>query len=270
MSDPTVSTSLESARRLIVTKQHLAGKWPTGSASEAILSVIRDIGYVQLDPINVVAPSHVIALWSRVGKFPLSDLDRLLWDEKKVFEHRSHAASIVLTEDYPLYYSMMRRYPESLSKSWGGWRARARKFLSEHGELRKKVLKELQKGPRRLSQFEDHDRNKKSADGWSSGSDVATMLFHLQMRGEVMVAGHEGNQKVWDLSERFLPNWVEKKELGEEEVEAAGAERTIRALGIASPSEINTYLLRGQYHHLKDVLERLCGESTIHRVYVEG
>jgi uncharacterized protein YcaQ len=232
--------------------------------------VIRDIGYVQLDPINVVAPSHVIALWSRVGKFRLSNLDRLLWDEKKVFEHRSHAASIVLMEDYPLYYSMMRRYPESLSKSWGGWRAKARKFLAEHGELRKKVLTELQKGPRRLSQFEDHDRNKKSADGWSSGSDVAMMLFHLQMRGEVMVAGHEGNQKVWDLSERFLPNWVERKELGEEEVETAGAERTIRALGMASPSEINTYLLRGQYHHLKDVLERLCGESTIHRVHVEG
>jgi uncharacterized protein YcaQ len=114
LSKAAISTSLESARRLAVTKQHLAGKLPTGSAREAILSVIRDLGYVQWDPISVVAPSHVIALWSRVGNFRLSELDRLLWDEKKLFEHWSHAASIVLTEDYPLFYSMMRRYPESL------------------------------------------------------------------------------------------------------------------------------------------------------------
>jgi len=139
---------LESARRLIVTKQRLAGKLPRGSAREAILSVIRDLGFVQWDPINVVAPSHVLALWSRVGNFRPSDLDRLLREEKKVFEHWSHSASIVLTEDYPLHLSLMRRYPESLSKSWGGWRARARKFLAEHTELRKEVLRELQKGPR--------------------------------------------------------------------------------------------------------------------------
>jgi len=126
LAEPAISTSLESARRLAVTKQHLAGKLPTGSAREAILSVIRDLGYVQLDPINTVAPSHVLVLWSRVGDFQLSDLDRLLWDEKKVFEHWSHAASIVLTEDYPLHYSLMRQYPESLSKSWGGWKAKAR------------------------------------------------------------------------------------------------------------------------------------------------
>ena len=100
LSEAAISTSLELARRLAVTKQHLAGK-TTGSAVDAILSVIRDLGYVQLDPIITVAPSHVLVLWSRVGNFRSSDLDRLLWDEKKIFEHWSHAASIVLTEDYP-------------------------------------------------------------------------------------------------------------------------------------------------------------------------
>src|SRR3989454_10319845 len=145
MSETAISTSLESARRLAVTKQHLAGKPPTGSTRGAILSVIRDLGYVQLDPINTVAPSHLLVLWSRVGNFRASDLDRLLWDEKKLFEHWSHAASIVLTEDYPLFYSLMRRYPESLSKSWGGWKARARKWLADSKGVRKKILSELTK-----------------------------------------------------------------------------------------------------------------------------
>lgn len=232
--------------------------------------MIRDLGYVQFDPVSVVAPSHVIVLWSRVANFRLSDLDRLLWDEKRLFEHWAHAASIVLTEDYPLYYSMMRRYPESLSKSWGGWKARARKWLAEHEDLRKTILRELRKGPLRLSEFEDHVRTKRSADGWTSGSDVSTTLFHLQMRGEVMVVGREGNQKIWGLSEKFLPRWVERKELAEQEVEREGAQRTIRALGTASPSEINLYFLRGRYLNLKKALESLQEESTIHRVHVTG
>ena len=101
MSEAAVSTSLESARRLAVTKQHLAAKLTIGSTQDAILSVIRDLGYVQLDPVNVVAPSHLITLWSRVGNFRTSDLDRLLWDDKKLFEHWSHAASIVLTDRLP-------------------------------------------------------------------------------------------------------------------------------------------------------------------------
>jgi len=246
------------------------GKVPTGPATEMIVSVIRDLGFVQWDPVDVVAPSHLITLWSRVGKFRMSDLDRLLWDDKKLFEHWSHAASIVLTEDYPLFYSLMKRYPESLSKSWGGWKARARKWLAENKGLRKKILNELGKGPLRLSEFEDHARGKRSADGWTSGSDVSTALFHMQMSGDVMVVGHEGRQNIWGLSETFLPSWVARNELPEQEVEREGAERTIRALGTASPSEINRYFLRGRYLDLKKALERLEEESIIHRIRITG
>ncbi len=96
----TISTSLEAARRLAVTKQHLAGSLPPGATRERILSVVQDQCYVQWDPIDVVAPSHVIALWSRVGNFRPSALDGLLWDERKLFLH-GNQASIVLTEDYP-------------------------------------------------------------------------------------------------------------------------------------------------------------------------
>jgi len=270
VSEAAISTTLERARRLTVTKQRLAGKLPTGPAREAILTVIRDLGFVQWDPVNVVAPSHVLTLWSRIGNFRLSDLDRLLWDEKKLFEHWSHAASIVLIEDYPLFYSMMRRYPESLSKSWGRWRERARTWLPQHAELRKAILRQMKKGPLRLSEFEDHVRTKGQADGWGFGSDVSTMLFHLQMSGEVIIVGHEGNQNIWGLSETFLPSSVERKHLSEDEVERAGAERTIRALGTASPSEINRYFLRGRYLNLKDALNTLQDESTIHRVHITG
>ncbi len=265
-SKATISTSLKAARRLAVTKQHLAGSLPARATRERILSVVRDLCYVQWDPIDAVAPSHVIALWSRLGNFRPSDLDGLLWDERKLFLH-GNPASIVLAEDYPLYYSLMRRYPESISDSWGTWKRSARKILAEHPELGKKILSELKKGPLELSQFQDYVPVK-SPDGWTRGSDVANMLFHLQMRGEVMIVGHRGNQNVWGVSEKFLPAWVEGKELTEQEFEREAARRAIRALGTASPREIFFYFPRARYLNLKKNLEGLEEESKIHRVQV--
>ena len=262
-------SSASAVRRLAVTKQHLAGELPARATKEHILSIVRDLAYVQWDPINIVAPSHVVSLWSRLGNFRLADLDRLLWNDKKVFEHWTPIASIVLTEDYPLFYSVMRRYPESLSGSWRAHAVRAKKFLAEHVQLRKKVLNELKKGPLQLNQFEDYVRTKRNADGWTTGSDVSHMLFHLLMSGDVMVVGHQGYQNIWGLSEDFLPDWVEKKELPEEEFERQASQRAIRALGTATPSEINYYFVRGRYQNLKKTLARLQEESAIHLMKVE-
>jgi len=92
------------------------------------------------------------------------------------------------------------------------------------------------------------------------------MLFHLYFKGEVMVVGRVGKQKIYDLSERFLPSWVPKKELSEEEIEYEAVQRSIKALGTATESEIKWYFLRGRYRNLKDTLKRLQADSKIHPV----
>jgi len=268
LSEKAVSTSLESVRRLAVTKQHLAGNVPRKPTREHILSVVRDLCYVQWDPIDAVAPSHVISFWSRIGNFRLSDLDGLLWETKELFLHWTPIASIVLMEDYPIYASMMKRYPESLSDSWGGQKKRARAFLAAHADLRRGILSELKKGPLGLSEFKDYIRTQRSTDGWSSGSDVSAMLFHLLMSGEVMIVGHRGHQNLWGLSEEFLPPWVKRQELTEEEFECEAAQRAIRALGTATPREIHLYFPRGRYLNLKKTLGQLQDASAIHRVHV--
>jgi uncharacterized protein YcaQ len=225
---------------------------------------------VQWDPVTTVAPSHILSIWSRLGSFRVEDLDALMWKEKKVFEHWTPIASLVLTEDYPLFQSLMKRYPGSLTGSWRSHEVRARKFLAGHGELRKRMLADLRKGPLLLGQFRDYVRGEKSPDGWTPGSDVARMIFHLSMKGEAMVVGHEGNQNLWGLPEDFLPDWVLKTELPEEEYERQAAQRAIRALGTGSPREINYYFPRGRYRDLKGTLSRLEEESAIHHVAVDG
>ena len=270
MSREPLTASLESVRRLVVTKQHLAGKRPSRFTSESLLSVVRDLGYVQWDPVSIVAPSHLLTLWARLGEFRPSVLEKLLWHDKTLFEHWTPMASLVLTEDYPLYLSLMRRYPESLTRSWGNHRERAKKFLAQHSDLRRKILRELKKGPRSIGQFEDHHHTKRNEGEWGSASDVSLMLFHLLMSGDVMVVGHEGNQNLWGLSDEFLPSWVERTELSEEDAEREAAQRAIRALGAASPPEITYYFVRGRYDHLRRTLAQLEDESAIHRVAVEG
>jgi len=265
----TISASAEAVRRLAVTKQHLAGPLPRRATRECILSVVRDLAYVQWDPVNIVAPSHIISLWSRIGDFRVSDLDRLLWGEKKLFEHWTPMASIVLTEDYPVYSSLMKRYPESLTSSWGNHRERAKEFLSRHAGLRKSMLAQLKKKRLQSSQFREYVRTKRNDDGWTPGSDVSQMIFHLHMKGEVMVVGHQGNQNVWGLSEEFLPKWVDRDPLSEEEFERQAAQRAIRALGAATSGEILYYFVRGRYQSLKKTLAELEGESEIRRVTVD-
>ena len=96
------------------------------------------------------------------------------------------------------------------------------------------------------------------------------MLYHLLMRGEVMVAGHRGNQNLWALTEKFLPSWVNRRRLTEEEFDSEAAQRAIRALGVASQREVHLYFPRGRYTNPRKTLKRLEDESAIHRVQVEG
>ncbi len=265
-----ISTTLENIRRLAVTKQHLAGTLPSKRDADSILGVARGIGCIQLDPINAVAPSHLLVLWSRIGNFEMSELDKLLWRDKKLFEYWAHQASIVLMEDYPLYYQMMAGFPETFPKPWGpAWQKRVERWYHANSDLRDYVLKELElRGPLFLRQFDDKSRVRRRRSGWGSGGKLDRMLFQLFFRGEVMVAGRQGNQKLWDLSDRFLPDWVSKKELTQDELEYQAVQRSLKALGVASASEISFHFLRGRYRKLKATLTLLEEESKICEVDV--
>ena len=270
MSTAPIEASVEAVRRLAVTKQGLSGSLPPRVEPETLLSVVRNQAFVQWDPVTTVAPSHLLSFWARVGNFRPQLLERLLWEDKTLFLHWTPMASLVLTEDYPLYLSLMRRYPESLSKSWGNHREKAKRFLARNGALRRRILAALKAGPRTTSDFKEHRRTKRDEGDWQPASDVAEMLFHLLMSGDLMVVGHRGAQNLWGLSSEFLPSWVDRTELSEGDEERAAAQRAIRALGTATPREITLYFPRGRYANLPAVLRSLESESEICRITVEG
>jgi uncharacterized protein YcaQ len=166
-------------------------------------------------------------------------------------------------EDYPLYYSLMRRHPGVLASQGTVWRQRIDKWLSANTRLRDHILSELRKkGPLLSRQFEDKTRVKGSL-GWGSWGNVSRMMFHLFLMGEVMVVGREGKQKLYGLSEDFLPSWVSKKKLSAEEVEYLAVQRSLRALGIANSSEISWHFLRKRYPNLKATMKQLVADERI-------
>src|SRR4051812_48547787 len=107
MMSRTISPT--TARRLAITRQRLAGEYPEKGPG-GMLDVIRDLGCLQLDPISAVSRSHTLVLWSRLGNYKLADLDTLLWQDRHLFEYWAHAASIVLSEDYPIHQMKMRTH----------------------------------------------------------------------------------------------------------------------------------------------------------------
>src|SRR5712692_7073125 len=94
---------------MAVTRQRLAGPAAAPDAA-GIMDVLGDIRCLQLDPTSAVARSHLLVLWSRLGVYDTTQLDSLLWQERRLFEYWAHAASIVMTEDYALHARRMRDY----------------------------------------------------------------------------------------------------------------------------------------------------------------
>src|SRR5205823_14186431 len=125
-----------------------------------IRHLVEDLGCIQLDPISVVARSHLLVLWSRLGAFDRTDLDALLWEDRSLFEYWAHAASIVATQDYPIHRYPMRTFltgDSIFERRYRGW-------LETNRALVRHVIGRLRReGPLRTRDLED-----RSVIGWRS------------------------------------------------------------------------------------------------------
>jgi len=255
------------ARRLALTKQRLAGPRPAPGTA-GLLEVARDLGCVQLDPISAVDRSHRLVWRARVGSFEAAHLDQVVWQERRMFEYWAHCASLVLTEDFPLHHLMMRQYPGRR----GDWAANTRAWIKQNDKLRRYLLREIRRNgplPSRLLEEDGLDPNEWVSTGWTSGRNVSRMLDFLQMQGRIMVAGRAGGQKLWDLTERVLPAWTPRDRLSEREITRRAAERSLRALGVATRQHISRHFLRGRYTDLPRALADLEKAGRVQRLRVQ-
>lgn len=251
--------STDTARRLAITKQYLTPH------SANLLDVIRGLGCVQLDPIRAVERTHWLVLWSRLGEFDRADFETVMWQDRSLFEYWAHAASIVLTEDYPVHAWEMNHWRDPQGKS--AWAKRQREMITQHADLRSHILDRIRtEGPLASREFKDERKGDINYNGWSSGRIVPRMFDHLWSAGYLLPAGREGNQRVWDLTERVLPDWTPQGTWTDTQITTYAAQKAIKALGIATSKQIKQHYTRGRYPNLTQVLKQLEKDGIIQQV----
>ncbi len=203
------------ARRIAVRAQALDG------SAVGIHELVRRLGFLQMDPIAVVARPEHLVLYSRLGRIDATELDRLIWTERALLEW---SAFIWPIEDLPLVRARMRA-----ERASAGLRSRA--FLADNARLRRQILRKLDRhGPlpsRELTAGLNADAPRHP--WWGGAGQARFMLELLELYGHIAVAGRRGNQRLWDLAERVYPEsevvpWREAKRLLEE--------KRRRALGV--------------------------------------
>jgi uncharacterized protein len=205
---------VEEARRIAMRAQGLDG------TASGVLETVRRLGFLQLDPISVVAPPQHLVLWSRLGPFDTAELDRLLWEERKLVEWR---AFLYPSEDLPILKAFMRRRDRPMDR-------RVIEWIKARAAYRRHVLKELrERGPLLSRDIADAPSHKREDHRWWGQRQMGLMLELLAARGEVAVVGRQGKQRVWDLAERWYP---ETETLPLPKARRLYEEKRFRALGV--------------------------------------
>jgi uncharacterized protein len=204
------------ARRIAVRSQLLDG------SANGILETVRRLGFLQIDPIATVATPQQLVLWSRLGPYDSADLDRLLWEERKLIEW---GAFIWPIEDLPLIRARMRR-----RRGKHTYEQRGNEFLKQNARFRRYVMRELEeRGPLLSRDLEAELMRPGDPSAWWGTRQVTLMLELLHGRGHVAVAGRRGGQRLWDLGERWYP---ETETVSLAEANRRFAEKRFRALGV--------------------------------------
>jgi uncharacterized protein YcaQ len=236
------SLSIQQARKLVLLSQKLPPVKQTGSATAATLSAIEHLGYIQIDTISAIQRAHHHTLWNRNPLYLPPQLDKLL-SGKQVFEYWSHAAA----------YLPMRDYRHSLPRKQAIKNGDQNHWYERDAALMKTVLERIiAEGPLMAKDF-DH-AGKKSGE-WKS-KPAKRALEYLYMQGDLMVARRINFHKVYDLTERVLPEGIDTTLPDSEESTRFLIVRYLQANGLGQPSEI-AYLLRNTKPLISNTLQEM-------------
>ncbi len=211
--------SPEEARRIAVRAQLLDG------TATSVLDTVRRLGFLQIDPISTVAPPQHLVLWSRLGAYDVAELDRLVWQERRLFEWHAYIWPI---ESLPLVKARMRQRRRSTHYTHERW---SKEFLRTNAGFKRYVLRELERNGPMLSRDLRHESAPRPGEPhrWWGTRQVTMMLEILHVYGEIAVAGRSNGQRLWDLAERWYPP---TETVSVREADRLLAQQRFRALGV--------------------------------------
>lgn len=219
--------SQSDARRLLMAG---AGLLHDPSKSPPPLKLIRHLGFIQLDSINVVERAHELILHTRSDAYQVGQVFRDL-RRRKLFEHWTHDASLIPVEHYSHWHHRFERFKTR------GW------HLSRLGPGADKLVPQIlarirSEGPLMSRDFENPSEGRKASGGWWNWKPAKAVLEYLWRTGQLVVCDRRNFQKVYDLPERVFAS--APPSTLEEHVEWACSSALDR-LGIATPAELSAF-----------------------------
>ncbi len=224
-----IKISNRQARWLWLSSQGL-GDAPTGPLE--LLEIIKDLGFVQLDTIRVIARAHDHIIWSRNQNYREPMLNKLLAKDRGLFEHFTHDASVIPMEFYPMWHRQFARMKQKIDRA--GY---FKNMLNAEGRnaIKQRIEKE---GPLSTHAFDTKIKGPKKM--WARPPHKMA-LDYMWYSGELATSHRENFKKFYDLGERVFPQNLRLQEIDDQTQINWLCAAAMQRLAFATPSEIQKF-----------------------------
>lgn len=259
MSRKPLTLSPATARAIWMRAQRLDETEPFGAGPAATQAAIEQLGYVQIDTINVIERCHHHILYSRIPAYRRSDLAHLQSHEKSAFEYWTHALSYVPTADLPFFVPAMKAYRENPS-AWFGSVTKA-----EVSAMTRRLKTE---GPLSIRDIDDDELVDKTHP-WASRKPSKRVLQLMFYQGLVAISERQGMVKTYDLIGRHFGWDKVPRPATERQVTAYLLDRALRGQGIVSLDSI-CHLNAPAKKAVRELIEARVKRRLLLPVTIEG
>lgn len=251
------------ARRLFL-HRHALAEAPVGPATGADLAaLVRRIGFVQVDSINALERAHHMILFSRRQSYRPAALAPLLETDRRLWEHWTHDAAILPVETFPHWKHRFAADAERLHANWRRW------FRDGYEAQFDTILTRISDhGP--VTSAEVGEGEARGKGGWWDWHPSKTALEWLWRTGRLAITRREGFRKVYDLTERVIPEAHLRAENSFQEKLDWACNSALDHLGFGTPAEVQAFWAALPLPAVKDWLARAQARGAVIPVQIEG
>lgn len=259
---PRKQLSLAEARRVALAAQGLDRARPDGLASSRhIRRVVKQLGLLQLDFVNVLVPAHYFVMFSRLGSYDRAVFDKLIYDGREFIEHWAHEASIVPVDCWPFL-----RYRREEFRPWPS--SPIMKIKGKKKYLETTLDTVTRSGPVVSGDLPPLPAPKGKPGDWVRSVPRWALEVHFG-RGNVSVAGRLPNfQRIYDLPDKLIDEPHFSSHVSREDSQRQLLEISAKAHGVGTVHDLADYF-RMSPREAAPRVQELAEEGVLHPVQVE-
>lgn len=259
---PPESLSLREARNIALTAQGFDRKRPRKPSADDLRRVIRRLGLLQIDYVNVLCPAQYQVPFSRLGPYAPALLDDIIYKDRHFTEQWAHEASILPVETWPLLRHRMERHGDRPH----GFSA----FMKKNADFVDGVLEEIRaRGPLCADDITlPAGMNHRIPGTWLRTVPRAVLETFFG-RGTLAVSERLPNfARKFDLAERLIHADHHGRVVARDEAQRELLLIAARALGVGTANDLADYF-RMKMAEAKPRLDELVASGSLRPVQVE-